>query len=208
MQKDKETQEEPKQKYQYIGECNGNNQNGCFLDSPAHDCGCFTRVVKDEPKQENYTCPHAKIQCDDECCVSAEDRHIEAGFGIISDCESPKEESKQEIDMSKYISGIDPIVEETLEEVAERYYPINNTGSMFMPTTHESNNNFKQKGFIAGAKSDAARDYWFEKFQQEQDKNKYSEEEAKTIWRAGQEYWKTSGESITFEELIEQFKKK
>ena len=48
--------------------------------------------------------------------------------------------------------------------------------------------------------------YGFEK--QEQDKNKYSEGEAKTIWRAGQEYWKTSGESITFEELIEQFKKK
>lgn len=36
----------------------------------------------------------------------------------------------------------------------------------------------------------------------------YSEEEAYKIWKAGQEYWKTSGESITFEELIEQFKKK
>jgi len=36
----------------------------------------------------------------------------------------------------------------------------------------------------------------------------YSEEEAYTIWKAGQEYWKTSGESITFEELTEQFKKK
>jgi hypothetical protein len=45
-------QEEPKQEYKYIGECNGNNDNGCFLDSPAHDCGCFTRVVKDEPKQQ------------------------------------------------------------------------------------------------------------------------------------------------------------
>jgi hypothetical protein len=44
--------EEPKQEYKYIGECNGNNDNGCFLDSPAHDCGCFTRVVKDEPKQQ------------------------------------------------------------------------------------------------------------------------------------------------------------
>jgi hypothetical protein len=44
--------EEPKQEYKYIGECNGNNDNGCFLDSPAHDCGCFTRVVKEKPKQE------------------------------------------------------------------------------------------------------------------------------------------------------------
>lgn len=36
----------------------------------------------------------------------------------------------------------------------------------------------------------------------------YSEEEAYTIWKAGQEYWKTSGESITFEELIERLKNK
>jgi hypothetical protein len=47
----KNPKELPKQKYKYIGECNGNNQNGCFLDSPGHDCGCFTRVVKDEPKK-------------------------------------------------------------------------------------------------------------------------------------------------------------
>jgi hypothetical protein len=37
-----------------------------------------------------------------------------------------------------------------------------------------------EEGFTAGAKSDAARDYWFEKFQ-EQDKNKYSEEEVLNI---------------------------
>jgi hypothetical protein len=30
------------------------------------------------------------------------------------------------------------------------------------------------QSFIQGAKSDAAKEYWFEKFQQEQDKNKYS----------------------------------
>jgi hypothetical protein len=33
----------------------------------------------------------------------------------------------------------------------------------------------------------------------------YSKEEAKAIWNAGQEYWKTSGASVTFEELTEQF---
>lgn len=26
------------------GECTGNNDNGCFLDSPGHDCGCFKKV--------------------------------------------------------------------------------------------------------------------------------------------------------------------
>jgi hypothetical protein len=25
-----------------IGECKGNNGNGCFMDSCGHDCGCFT----------------------------------------------------------------------------------------------------------------------------------------------------------------------
>jgi hypothetical protein len=36
----------------------------------------------------------------------------------------------------------------------------------------------------------------------------YTEEQAKQIWKAGQEYWKTSGSSITFEELIETFNTK
>ena len=25
-----------------IGECKGNNGNGCFMDSCGHNCGCFT----------------------------------------------------------------------------------------------------------------------------------------------------------------------
>jgi hypothetical protein len=25
-----------------IGECKGNNGNGCFMDSSGHNCGCFT----------------------------------------------------------------------------------------------------------------------------------------------------------------------
>jgi hypothetical protein len=36
----------------------------------------------------------------------------------------------------------------------------------------------------------------------------YTEEQVKQIWKAGQEYWKTSGSSITFEELIENFNTK
>ena len=40
--------EEHKQSYEYVGECKGNNNNGCFLDSCGHDCGCFVR----KPKQE------------------------------------------------------------------------------------------------------------------------------------------------------------
>jgi hypothetical protein len=39
---------EPKQEYKYIGECKGNNDNGCFMESPGHDCGCFKRIQKEE----------------------------------------------------------------------------------------------------------------------------------------------------------------
>lgn len=53
---------------------------------------------KEEPKQETqgYICPQTKKQCDDECCVSAEDCHIEASFDIISDCEPSKQETLEE----------------------------------------------------------------------------------------------------------------
>jgi hypothetical protein len=30
----------------YVGECNGNNDNGCFQDSSGHNCGCFKRKPK------------------------------------------------------------------------------------------------------------------------------------------------------------------
>jgi len=34
--------------YEYIGECKGNDGNGCFMDSSGHDCGCYTRSIKQE----------------------------------------------------------------------------------------------------------------------------------------------------------------
>ena len=62
---------------------------------------------------------------------------------------------------------------ETVEEVAKKEWGnIHRTGVL---------------GFIDGAK-------W-------QQKQMYSEEEARKIWYAGQDYWRTNGESITFEEL-------
>lgn len=32
-------------KFKYVGECKGNNDEGCFMDSPGHACGCFTREI-------------------------------------------------------------------------------------------------------------------------------------------------------------------
>jgi len=42
--------------------------------------------------------------------------------------------------------------QETLKEAAARLYPINNTGSMFMPSRDEVINSYKQEGFIEGYK--------------------------------------------------------
>jgi hypothetical protein len=66
-------------------------------------------------------------------------------------------------------------------------------------------------GFIAGAKSDVAKEYWFEKFQQEQDKNKYSEEEVLDLLYKRDLYLLNRDEEIELElpeEWFEQFKKK
>jgi hypothetical protein len=35
-----------------IGECKGNNGNGCFMDSCGHDCGCFTIQERSYSEEE------------------------------------------------------------------------------------------------------------------------------------------------------------
>jgi hypothetical protein len=62
-----------------------------------------------------------------------------------------------------------------------------------------------KNGFIEGAKSDAAKNYWFKEFKQ--DKNKYSEEEVIQIL-INYEHYLTTDEDRTAEEWFEQFKKK
>jgi len=80
--------------------------------------------------------------------------------------------------------------QETLEEVAKRIYPINNTGTMFMAARNEVNNSLKQEGFIEGAK-----------WQQEQDKKMYSKMQVYQII----ELIRLTGESPEF--IMEQLNK-
>lgn len=40
--------------YEYIGECKGND-NGCFMDSCGHNCGCFKRVRREENSNKKYS---------------------------------------------------------------------------------------------------------------------------------------------------------
>jgi hypothetical protein len=63
-------------------------------------------------------------------------------------------------------------------------------------------------GFVEGAKSDTARDYWFKIFQQEQDKNKYSEEEVHKIIGSYEAHKLSFGIKFTYNKWFEQFKKK
>jgi len=39
------------QTFELIGECKGNDGNGCFMDNSAHSCGCFVK----KPKQQTTT---------------------------------------------------------------------------------------------------------------------------------------------------------
>jgi|LakMenE01Jun11ns_1017448.scaffolds.fasta_scaffold9117402_2 hypothetical protein len=89
-------------------------------------------------------------------------------------------------------------MKETLEEVAERLYPVNNTGSMFMANRDELNNSLKQEGFIEGAK-------W-------QQERSYSEEEVYDLIHKRDVFWTRykntySQDYISTKDWFEQFKK-
>jgi hypothetical protein len=69
--------------------------------------------------------------------------------------------------------------QETLEEDAERMFTLNSDdfGNYIR--------NIQKQTWIAGAKSDSAKEYWFKRFQQEQDNNFYSEEDLKKAFQIG-----------------------
>lgn len=155
--------DEHKQSYEYVGECKGNNNNGCFLDSCGHDCGCFVR----KPKQET-TLEESKQ-------------------------EFPKLGTKEFNDLASVYFGGKP-KQETLEQAARKY-------SENRETKLEENLSFID--FINGAK-----------WQQEQDKNKYSEKEVELIalemvsWTLDNIGNKNAISSVKFDEIISKFKKK
>jgi hypothetical protein len=80
-------------------------------------------IPQKESKQEGYICPHTKIQCDDECCVSAEDCHITSSLasGILN-CDEPKQETLTYTEAAKKEERIFNSTmmskQETLEEAA------------------------------------------------------------------------------------------
>ena len=90
--------------------------------------------------------------------------------------------------------------QETIEEAAEKYL-LNYFGNSNNTLNHQQ----VYRGFQQGAKSYAARDYWFKEFQQ--DKNKFSEEEVIHILVEHTAFLFAGGKS-TLSNWFEQFKKK
>jgi hypothetical protein len=82
-------------------------------------------------------------------------------------------------------------MKETLEEAAEKLYPINNTGSMFMPSRDELNNSYKQEAFIEGVKWQEQRMFKLHDDWQEYTKANFHPEFS----------------SVSFKSYVEQFKK-
>jgi len=93
--------------------------------------------------------------------------------------------------------------QETLEEAAERFYPINsNSSAMEMLDRHQLNNSYKQEGFIAGANWQSERMY------SEEDIDILSE-----LIKDNQRKWERFDNKLikekpkSFDEIFEQFKK-
>jgi hypothetical protein len=77
------------EKVEVVEELNMNGKNG--LDRARFIYKII--IPKEESKAQGYICPQTKNQCDDECCVSAEDCHIKASIGVL---EEPKQETLEE----------------------------------------------------------------------------------------------------------------
>ncbi len=129
-------------------------------------------IPQEEPKQEKK--PHSFCETPEEKCVM--------NYCDENGCQNRKRHL------------VEPHEQETLEEAAKNKYPIENTGSMFMPNRHEVSNIFRQEGFIKGAKRQAER--------------MYSEEEVlELLWKREWSY-EYSMPFITVDEWFEKFKKK
>jgi hypothetical protein len=132
------------EEYEYIGECNGNNGNGCFIDSPGHDCGCFTKVPKEEPKDNNF---YEKLK-----------QYFE---------ETPREKILEDWAKSAEFNKVGPTVDDFLNNT-NKQETLEEAGVAYAKTVNE-NHTSHMLGFHNGAK-----------WQQEQNKNKYSVEEVPT----------------------------
>ena len=134
-------------------------------------------------------------------------KHNQWGFTWKYFIKIPKEEPKQDFPMQKLIDIMENDEElrpkqETLEEAAEKEFPLIDTEWCRTGACEEENLHLlgHRRSFIKGAK-----------WQQEQDKNKYSEEDMRIAFNVGFNVGyndETSPSYLTFEKWINGFKKK
>jgi hypothetical protein len=163
---------------------------------------------QEEPKPHSFCeTPEEKCTlnyCDENGCLNRKRESVEPKQ---ENCCTPVGQIKRYIDCK----GCDKkpeqgTLEETLEEAAERIVK-NKVGLHYFGNETSLENLAKKEYVIAGAKSDAAREYWFEKFQQEQNKNKYSEEEVLKILLARNVELGIIDKTSEVEEWFNRFKK-
>jgi hypothetical protein len=209
-------QEEPKQDYSgvHFRHCyQGEYEDGCKYGKD--DCPA---KPKEEPKQENCCTPIGQIKRYMDCIgcdrkPTQENNFFESLQKYFK--ETPREKVLEDWNKSAHLDNVGPTVEEFVEnsneerfkEAAELYLENVNT------KVHKDleRDGWMKIGFISGAKSDAARDYWFEKFQ-EQDKNKYSDEDLREAFRQGHKSARTGSynditEQEDYNKWFSQFKK-
>jgi hypothetical protein len=135
--------------YEYIGECKGNNNNGCFMDSSGQDCGCYTRVVKQEIKLEDVFNDEKRqgvkdlIDAQKQYFYCSDRLELDENERCITQCEHCA------VIQPKYTIGCDPYdKQETLEEASWKFNPLKKLDGEFL-----------RAAFIAGAKWQAERMY-------------------------------------------------
>jgi hypothetical protein len=169
---------------------------------------------------KNPSCEFVEVenfnnQCMGECGIC--DNSCGNWYKIIIPQEEPKQETLEEV----YLRNIQEYAEqnlhhkETVEKAAEKHWKM-----QYIMALDESIKPYIIEDFIAGAKSDAARDYWFEQFnnkQQKQAKTMYSEEELLEFGKLVLDTFHSEGKTksgkdrlarVKFNKWFEQFKKK
>lgn len=168
----------------------------CKAKTTQPDDECYAK-----PKQESYICPITKIQCDDECCVSAENCNIdndELEYPISDDCEEVK--------------NWDSFVEQKNKELFYQKQVMNpySTGSQSY-TAYE-------KGFAEGYNKEKESyyellhksiDYADKKYLEGFNKAKetlYTEEQMELCWIAAMSNRAGFSDSISYKEFIQSLK--
>jgi hypothetical protein len=122
--------------------------------------------------------------------------------------------SCDEVDVDcKYDVNLKPILDSFGNKVLRIKIPTKseNLSQIIIPkggSKQETLEEYDAKSYLAGIKSDLAQDYWYKKFQQEQGKSKFSEEDMKKSFNAGEENINTCYTYMPFEEWVKQFKNK